>query len=119
LLGLRLFWIAMLLLGTVLQPVLVVACETHESQHLTVTGHGHDNVEHEGNHVADEPLPADEVTPWHSLLHQGHCCVHGAAIVDLILTASPHVSPSRPECARQVSLIKAILTPTLRPPIRG
>ena len=72
----------MLVLCAVVKPVVVVACETHEAQHAIETGHGHDDAAHRVGTPADETAPGDDTRIWHALLHQGHCCLHGAALVE-------------------------------------
>ena len=117
LLALRLFWVAMLLLGAVFKPAIVFACESHEALHLLATGHGHEDDAHENGMPADETLPDGEFAPWMSLLHQGHCCVHGAAIVEAALAPDPVIATERPDVALVVQLLDARRKPGLRPPI--
>lgn len=113
----RAFWVAMLLLCAVVKPVIVMACEVHESQHAMQAAHGHDDAEHTGGQPADEPLPTGEQQPWHAVLHQGHCCVHGAAIVDVSASMSAPVVAFAPEPAIPQAFRMVGLEPMLRPPI--
>ena len=117
--GLRLFWITMLLLGAVFKPVIVMACEAHEATHLLATGHGHEGDAHENGPPADEPAADTLSTPWMNLLHQGHCCVHGAALIATTIIPDAQIAtiiPGTAEPARKVDIRRI---PMLRPPIRG
>lgn len=114
----RILLVAMLLLCVVAKPVIVLACEVHESQHALQTGHGHDDVEHLQAQPVDEPQPADDGKLWHALLHQGHCCVHGAALVTTPDVSLAPITAHVPECGVVPALRTRGLEPTLRPPIR-
>lgn len=115
----RAFWVAMLVLCVVVKPVIVLACEVHESQHALFTGHGHDEADHTGIQPVDEPVPTADQQPWHAVMHQGHCCVHGAAILDAPeLVISPVVAFA-PGLAVPYSFRLVGLEPMLRPPINA
>lgn len=118
LLSLRVLWVVMLLLCAVVKPVIVLACEVHESQHALQAGHGHDDAEHRRGQPADEPMPSGDQKPWHALLHQGHCCVHGAALVTTADVSLAPVAASAPGAVVAPAFRSLGLEPMLRPPIR-
>lgn len=109
----------MLVLCTIVKPIVVLACEVHESQHALLTGQGHDDADHTGNQPADEPVPKADQPPWHPVMHQGHCCVHGAAILDAPELVISPVIAFAPESAVSHSYRLVGLEPMLRPPINA
>lgn len=114
----RAFWVALLVWCTLLQPMLVLACQAHESGHLIQTGHSHDTDGH------SEALPADERAQGHdasmldALLHQEHCCVHNAAILGSSEVCSSERLHAAPEAPVAAAIGMVGLVPMLRPPIR-
>lgn len=117
LLPLRAFWVVMLVLCAVVKPVVVVACETHEAQHAIEAGHGHDDAAHRGAVPVDEAPPSADARIFHALMHQGHCCVHGAALVEV--DVSMPVVPSRAVLVvGEAGVCRCVVPePMLRPPI--
>lgn len=115
----RTFCVAMLLLCAVVKPVIVMACEVHEAQHALQAVHGHDDADHTNGQPVDEPLPTSEQQPWHAALHQGHCCVHSAAIVDASEAVSAPGVAFAPESAVPHAFRMVGLDPMLRPPINA
>jgi hypothetical protein len=108
-----------LMLGVMLQPMIVMASAAHESQHLLMHGHSHEDGGHDIGIPDDEPAQSDEAASLHLILHQGHCCVHGNAIlvsIDTSIAALPAVSPT---LLLPVALIQRYLPPIHRPPILG
>ncbi len=78
--SLRFVLAAVVWLGILAQPVLVVACEIHETQHLAATGHAHDGPEHNDGAESAHPSP-DESGKLAELVHLGHCCAHATVFV--------------------------------------
>lgn len=118
LVSLRVLWIALLLLCVVVKPVIVLACEVHEAHHALQTGHGHDDVEHLRLQPVDEPTPSGGSNPWHAVLHQGHCCVHGAALVASGEVSLAPVAAFVPGSVVAYAFRSRHREPMLRPPIR-
>lgn len=111
---------ALLALAAVMQPMVVFASEIHDAAHETLPGqaqhesHGHDH---------DEPdMPADPVDRsdhWHVLMHFGHCCGHGIALLPMSFAFDAATAPAllpRTDSPRPPSAESSRL---LRPPIHG
>lgn len=74
----RALWFALLLWCVVLKPVLVLACEVHETSHAALAGHAHEGAAHQAGQPEDEGEAAAGERLWQAPLHEGHFCVHGA-----------------------------------------
>ena len=117
--ALRTLIVALLVFGLALQPLVISASEVHESQHMLTTGHSHEGGNHASGIPEDEAPSPDGETRLHSLLHQGHCCVHGAAIplsTEALIVAIHSASPA---ISVHATLTSRYLVPVPHPPILG
>jgi hypothetical protein len=109
---------AVLMLGVVLQPMIAMASAAHESQHMLMHGHSHEDGGHDVGIPDDEGMQSDEAASLHLLLHQGHCCVHGNAILVSVDTEFFALPPASLATQLSIPLILRFLPPIHRPPIQ-
>lgn len=115
-LPLRFVLAALVWLGILAQPVLVVACEIHEAQHLAATGHAHDGPEHSDGAESAHPSP-DESGELAELVHLGHCCAHATVLAISIEPPSSQGVESMHTGLPVTAPLSARPTRLLRPPI--
>lgn len=117
--ALRTLLTVVLMLGVLLQPMIVMASAAHESQHMLMHGHSHEDGGHDVGIPDDEGMPPDDAASLHILLHQGHCCVHGGAILVSVETPIFALPPASPAPQLSIPLIQRFLPPIHRPPIQA
>jgi hypothetical protein len=115
----RALWVALLLFAVVFKPVLVLASEVHESEHLLQTGHSHASPGESHGIPADESPASGEVDPWHSLMHLGHCCSHPSAASEAHLPVTPGLAGGSPDTPLLPGRASVRIAQVLRPPIRA
>jgi hypothetical protein len=115
----RALWVALLLFAVVFKPMLVLASEVHESEHLLQTGHSHEAAGESHGIPQDESPVSGEVDPWHSLMHLGHCCSHPSAASEILLPVTLDVAGGMPDTPLLLGRVSIRINQVLRPPIRA
>lgn len=113
--ALRAVCAVLLLMGLVVKPVITLACEVHEAEHLLATGHAQD--QHPSGAIPpDEPVP-DDGGGWHALIHLGHCCGPATALAVASVVAPLHLVENAPAVPAPARTPEHIPSRALRPPI--
>ena len=114
----------LLALAAGVQPMVVFAAEIHESSH----GASHEvspaQPEHGSHgHAHDDPrAPAEPLDPsdrWHVLMHFGHCCGQGVALLPVSFACDAATAPTPCPGADSPRPPSAESSLLLRPPIQG
>ncbi len=106
--------LALLMAGVLVKPVLGFAGELHEAEHAMVAGdHPHDD----GDAPTGPTGPSDAKSPWHALMHFGHCCGQTSALLPLVQPGSILPAVTAPLPPWSVAFKPAAQPVALRPPI--
>jgi len=97
------------------QPILLVAAEVHEVQHLLQTGHAHDTQHPESGIPVDDPHSGS--SSLHVLMHLGQCCSFPVALVPATDIAARLSHAAGPVPAAQPIASPSVPAQFWRPPI--
>ncbi|WP_159016964.1 hypothetical protein [Cognatiluteimonas profundi] len=110
---LRILILCLLMAGVLVKPVIAFAGELHEVEHAQLTGDNGD-----ADDGSSDPIdPADPKSPWHALMHFGHCCGQAPALLALMNLGSITPAATDPLPQWSVEFRPSAHPVALRPPI--